>query len=1448
MPYLTKEALSQFVRTECRKQLRLYLSPAIKRCEAERKAQGMPDPQPPRPGLEQFTKAGEEWQAAKLDDLTVTFGAAAVEGSSFVHASGQTRYRETPLATSLPMAAAYRFLAEAQFAIGPTFEAALGIAGHRATFGLEYAEVRPDLIQVLPPGAADAFVRPDGEVCPLPAGDTRLQLRVVDIKLTAEPSPSYFAEVAYYTMALAGWLTDRSLDAQYVVSPAAAVWPGSHDASHLTVTHRRLTAAGGSATPAQLHAALEEDLEPAPLEVFAMRVRRFLQVDVPEVLGQPWNAIDFHVDNRCKNCEYLGYPWVAKGVRTDHPDHCMPTALRDDHLSRIAYVSRGARIALDVQGVRQVSALAARTPHDPVFAAHQVLRASRTVVAGRAQALGTGTSHVPPSSGTSAVMPRWADLRIHLSVDYDLGSAITFAFGLKATWIEPQPYGAPPNPARRRCRWGAAGREDGTVGTPYPPGSRFRPAVLPVDQRDPVAERRELLAFLQRIRTILDEAQRLHPDTTVQVYLWDSLQYDHLTRVIGRHLEAVLRDQTIQHLAWLFPPEELLPSHHMATRRSPITLVRDVVRCLVAAPAPHYYSLLEIARSYHSPSLPAGVAKFSIHPLFEDALSDQIPSERAHEIWGRVTAPRHWRVQLDTLIETVERRLDALDAVRDRLEDDLRAELSQIAPQIRIGPPTRVNKVCFDGQLWFAFAKLNDALTQLEVQSIRAMPPHEREARFHSARLTRRLTGASATAAAARARVTLQPGWMVYELSPDSREVKVREADFDVALAPEARPGFLDESLKAVARGTPLEPMSGAGWQTTMADVCGVSVVAIDRDNCVIVLAPSTRHPTMIADLEAHGIVSFGTDVVLDPVHKDFFTKKLLAVLEEIGNPPSARSDPLVRRAIGQTAGAGARKGKTDPPPADLLWGAAAMHATRVPRVLPSVRAALVAAGVSLNPTQWRAWEEALSRRLQLIWGPPGTGKSATARAVVAGAVLDAQNRGLSLQVLVCATTYSAMDNVLLDVNKLLPSLLPAGTAHVSRVRSYLRPLDPGIPPGIDVVLNRARPSGAVISLRDRLQRHQGITVVGATPEQVHNLLTCGDEAATAPWFDLILVDEASQMDVGHAILPVAALADGGSVVLAGDHMQLPPIHQAEPPAGLENMVGSVYSFCRELHGVPDVMLDVNYRSNRALVEFARHAGYRLALSSHSPDLRLNLLTPLPSSQPADWPAQLHWSPELADLLDPASPAACFVYPEGRSSQWNLFEADTVAALVWLLSGRMADGLIDECDGTGAVRPPGTALYTPARFWEQAVGVVTPHRAQQGLIVSRLQQLFVPGGVLPAAIRGAVDTVERFQGQQRDVIIASFALGDPDAIGEEDEFLMSLRRFNVMASRARAKLIVLVSREVVDHLAAELEVLRDSRLLKVFVESFCGGHRPMTLGYLQGGATELRPGEFRYHL
>jgi hypothetical protein len=235
--------------------------------------------------------------------------------------------------------------------------------------------------------------------------------------------------------------------------------------------------------------------------------------------------------------------------------------------------------------------------------------------------------------------------------------------------------------------------------------------------------------------------------------------------------------------------------------------------------------------------------------------------------------------------------------------------------------------------------------------------------------------------------------------------------------------------------------------------------------------------------------------------------------------------------------------------------------------------------------------------------------------------------------------------------------------------------------------------------------------------------------------------------------------------------------------------------------------------------------------------MRIDVVAPFPTgaTPPEGWPRGLLWTPKRSWLLDPDAPESCFLYHEGRCSQWNPFEASSVAALVFLLYGRLANRVLNERDPvSGAVIPASRTPYTMEEFWRKGIGIVTPHRAQQALIVSRLQQAFGPFGIPPRLIRDAVDTVERFQGQQRDVVIASYAMGDQDAIQNEDEFLMSLNRFNVMTSRARAKLIVFATRELVNHLAGDLDVLDQSRLLKVFVESFCNRSQPAALGEITG--------------
>jgi hypothetical protein len=872
-----------------------------------------------------------------------------------------------------------RFLVEAHYEVrdGGAFHRALGIADEVARHHLEFAHARPDLIAVAPPGRFRRRVTPAGEVEPLGEGDPRPQLRVVDIKLSAESSPGYFAEVAYYTMALAGWLVDHRLDDRLVAVPDGAVWPGTHEAAALTRLCRRLEREGRTPTAPQLFEALEEDLEPVPFEVFAYRVRRFFRETVPDVLEASWRDLPWHVDNRCKGCDYLGYTWRNRqGQPTNHPDHCIPTAEASDHLCRVAFISRGAGAALRERGIGDVAALAGLPIESAVFEAHQTLRATRTVVAGRADVLRTLEARVPEKGVASAVMPRWADLRIYLSADFDRGSAITSAFGMRAFWREPRPFGHDDPAPRQTKTW-----------------RNLRPCLV-VDRKDPAEERVQLLVLLRQVHAVLTEAKAAHPGTTFQVYLWDRLEYDHLVRVVGRHLQAILDDADLRHLAWLFPPEELLPNPALASRRSPLTIVREVVRAVPAAPIPHYYTLLTVARAYHDPATPEGVAKFSVHPLFEDPLSDQVPSERAHAIWGRTTEGWHWQGQLETLNETVKKRLSALEAVVKRLEADLRPLLGSTAPAIDVGPPGRQDRLSVDGQLWYAFAKLDAALSELEVHQVRAMPPHEREARFKSAWLRRRLAGEGERQALEVLGLAPAAGRRAYRLREPSREVNLREGDFNYAVSPELTSNFLDSNFARLARDAGLGPLPD--WinpRTRMEQVTKVTVRGLDRERGLIALDASPRWPTILDDLEAAGIADFSRNVVLDPVYTDFFTRKLLAALRAVGNPPTAVDRGHVRRATGQAGGRGARRTRPTPA-ADLLWDAAGMHAAAVPKALAPIRGRLVERGPDLNPTQWVAWEQALSRRLQLIWGPPGTGKSRTARAVVLGALLEAHAAG----------------------------------------------------------------------------------------------------------------------------------------------------------------------------------------------------------------------------------------------------------------------------------------------------------------------------------------------------------------------------------------------------------------------------------------------------------------------
>jgi DNA replication ATP-dependent helicase Dna2 len=1457
MPSFSKKVLSLYLRTRCQKQLHLYLYN-----DKERETHGMPPRQTIRAGLGSAGKAGYEWQDEKVHELKDVFGE---ENVVINPASKPGRPEKLDLLSELITLKPFQFIVEAQYiANTETFRDAIGFDTLTDHYGnsLEIGSVAPDIIQTLPPRSAGPLpfeeecpeynqsISPNGSIRNIEEHDERLRLRIIDIKLAAEPGANYFAEVVYYSMSLSAWLQENKLDDQYLVVATPAVWPGSYDVSNLSSQFHEWNRKGYKPTASDLAAGLEKDIEIAAVDAYAPRLRRLLSEGIPIILATNWDDLPYHVDFSCQGCEFLGYPWKNKGGKIENDErHCWPTAERCGHLSRVAGLSSGAASQLETRGaIANLSDLSSADHTGLAFSEHQMLRAKGMIYPHRAQALSSGVASTIPDSGGDALMPRWPDLRFYIFVDYDLSSAITVSFGLRALWSEPLPFESTLQKQRKSWTQKQGGQD-----------------VFLVDRRNKIRECEELLKFLHSIKKIMDEVTKQDDEdfqngrrddktkvSSYQIYLWDEAQKRHLIRLMSRHLPSILKDPELRNLAWLFPPPELLARAEDSSRQSPITIISSVVQNTVAAPVPHHFTLLELVRTYKNPAFGAP----SVHPLYREPLTDLIPSERIYEYWERIG---DWNKVGDLISQTVRYKMFALGSVVSRLEADLKRLLPSsrlAAPPLNKDPKTPL-KFSPQGRLWYEFTRLNASLQGLDIHMIQSMPPREREARFKSAILPKRLEGTERNKALKNLQKIymekpLNPNdFLIYQLSPNSTNLNARDGDIGFALSPLEEPGFLDiHPFRRLTDGTSIDTVYGG---TTIADsgLTAVSIVLIDRVNQLIVLKPGIFNK--LNDLELAGKINFSQKVILDPVPQEFLIKKVKITLQAIGYPSSATAEPRVLEALGETLPAkGKRKAET--PASQILWNALTLNKKGVARNVAGLRKELEANNFNLNDSQWNAWNQSLTRQFILIWGPPGTGKSWTLRNIILSAISETIAEQKPLRVLITSGTYNAIDNVLFGVDEMLAKLLPNKPYSIFRLQSNLQSvpeqLDLRHPDIINLPFSTNEFPSKISGLINELKNPTCITIVTATAQQLHNLSCVGKKTPAQKdvlreWFDFVVLDEASQLDVATSTLIFTKVTTNGSVILAGDDLQLPPVHQAEAPDGLENIVGSVYNYFRRYHEIEPEPLQINYRSNREIVEFTRLAGYDPGLRSHSPDLSIRLSAPFPTSQPSNWPNSLTWTPDWSRFLNPQQPTICFIYEDELSSQVNDFEADAIASLIYLLYGQLKKDLANKLDFDGNVEPTTEDLHDEMSFWKSAIGVVTPHRAQMSKIVQRLQIIFPDHN--PDLIRGAVDTVERFQGQERQIILASFGLGDPDMIQSEDEFLYSLNRFNVLASRAQAKLIVFTTRTLVDHLSNDSHVLQESRLLKRYAESFCAQELPLDLGYLRDGVLEKRSGVMKYH-
>ena len=453
-----------------------------------------------------------------------------------------------------------------------------------------------------------------------------------------------------------------------------------------------------------------------------------------------------------------------------------------------------------------------------------------------------------------------------------------------------------------------------------------------------------------------------------------------------------------------------------------------------------------------------------------------------------------------------------------------------------------------------------------------------------------------------------------------------------------------------------------------------------------------------------------------------------------------------------------------------------------------------------LNPTQERAVNEVLwAKDVAIVHGPPGTGKTTT--------LVEAINETLmrESQVLVCAQSNMAVDwiseklvdrgiNVLRIGNPTRVNDKMLGFTYERRfeshpdypqlwaIRKAIRELRKNRKKGSENYhqkMDRLKSRAAEIEIRINSELFGEARVIACTlVGSAHRLLE-------GMKFGTLFIDEAAQALEAACWIPMKRAS---RVILAGDHCQLPPT--VKSIAALRAGLGKTLME-RIAENKPEVvtLLKIQYRMNDEIMRFSSDWFYGGKVES-APQIKYRSV--LDYDHPITWidtgeesEERRVKSEEFNSSSDDAS--------EGSEEQEN-------SSLFTHHSSLYKEQFVGESFGRINKAEAELTLLTLAEYFTKIgkqrvlsesidVGIISPYRAQVQYLKKLIKkyEFFKPYRRLIS-----VNTVDGFQGQERDVILISLVRSnDEGQIG----FLKDLRRMNVAMTRARMKLIILGNKD-----------------------------------------------------
>lgn len=448
-----------------------------------------------------------------------------------------------------------------------------------------------------------------------------------------------------------------------------------------------------------------------------------------------------------------------------------------------------------------------------------------------------------------------------------------------------------------------------------------------------------------------------------------------------------------------------------------------------------------------------------------------------------------------------------------------------------------------------------------------------------------------------------------------------------------------------------------------------------------------------------------------------------------------------------------------------------------------------------LNPTQERAVNEVLwAKDVAIVHGPPGTGKTTT--------LVEAINETLmrESQVLVCAQSNMAVDwiseklvdrgiNVLRIGNPTRVNDKMLGFTYERRfeshpdypqlwaIRKVIRELRKNRKKGSENYhqkMDRLKSRAAEIELRINAELFGEARVIACTlVGSAHHLLE-------GMKFGTLFIDEAAQALEAACWIPMRRAS---RVILAGDHCQLPPT--VKSIAALRAGLGKTLME-RIAENKPEVvtLLKIQYRMNDEIMRFSSDWFYGGKVES-APQIKYQSV--LDYDHPITW---IDTSNEENQITIEGEDA-----PEDSAST-----SSSVSAANQNSDLNFKEQFVGESFGRINKAEAELTLLTLAEYFTKIgkqrvleeridVGIISPYRAQVQYLKKLIKkyEFFKPYRRLIS-----VNTVDGFQGQERDVILISLVRSnDEGQIG----FLKDLRRMNVAMTRARMKLIILGNKD-----------------------------------------------------